>query len=489
MTTGFLQPYQSVVQVRKQVIAVLYSDWTLSCYNHNLKLMWSQKLNEKEIPISSEASLLVSAISIKKSPAGVILVGGRINGNYDNNNNNNDNIGGDSDKRRMRRGAEQEKMEHQKRPEAASIGKEVKSSSLGRELIKSIESDTKPEEVIILFEAGADPNATKYPSGEHPALIIAIKNDNIDIVKLLLEKGANPNATEYSFGGSPALIVAIEKNNIGIVDVLLEKGADPNIGFDTYKGTPLHHASKTGNADIIKLLITKGKADVNAVDNWNSTPMFNAVQSGSIEAVDILLTNGARTDVVDNYGNTPLLLAIEKGGSTEVIKLLITKGKADVTAACKKYRINPVLSRFKIAEVLITKMPKLYSAGQDRCDYSSEEENISLEPLELENVESRQTKTMSSSWLDRQEMSTSPMLYHCETSAELVHQTHESAPYRPQKTTALMLSSRPERKQLSAISTSLYDDELPAELTKESTYRLDKSSTAGQREGRKCDIL
>ncbi|XP_019863012.1 PREDICTED: uncharacterized protein LOC109591820, partial [Amphimedon queenslandica] len=113
MTTGFLQPYQSVVQVRKQVIAVLYSDWTLSCYNHNLKLMWSQKLNKKEIPIASEASLLVSAISIKKSPAGVILVGGRINGNYDNNNNN-DNIGGDSDKRRMRRGAEQEKMEHQK---------------------------------------------------------------------------------------------------------------------------------------------------------------------------------------------------------------------------------------------------------------------------------------------------------------------------------------------------------------------------------------
>uniref|UniRef100_A0A1X7T644 Uncharacterized protein n=1 Tax=Amphimedon queenslandica TaxID=400682 RepID=A0A1X7T644_AMPQE len=113
MTTGFLQPYQSVVQVRKQVIAVLYSDWTLSCYNHNLKLMWSKKLNENEIPISSEASLLVSAISIKKSPAGVILVGGRINGNYDNNNNN-DNIGGDSDKRRMRRGAEQEKIEHQK---------------------------------------------------------------------------------------------------------------------------------------------------------------------------------------------------------------------------------------------------------------------------------------------------------------------------------------------------------------------------------------
>uniref|UniRef100_A0A1X7SWN3 Uncharacterized protein n=1 Tax=Amphimedon queenslandica TaxID=400682 RepID=A0A1X7SWN3_AMPQE len=117
----------------------------------------------------------------------------------------------------------------------------------------------------------------------------------------------------------------------------------------------------------------------------------------------------------------------------------------------------------------------------------SEEENILLAPLELENVESRQTKPMSSSWLDRQEMSTSPLYYHDETSAEL--QTQDSAPYRPDKTTASMLSSRPERKQLSAVSTSLYDDELPAELTKESAYRLDKSSTAGQREGRRCDIL
>ncbi|XP_019860221.1 PREDICTED: uncharacterized protein LOC109588504 [Amphimedon queenslandica] len=50
------------------------------------------------------------------------------------------------------------------RPEAASIGKEVKSSSLGRDLIKSIKSHTKPKKVIGLLEAGADPNATEVCS-------------------------------------------------------------------------------------------------------------------------------------------------------------------------------------------------------------------------------------------------------------------------------------------------------------------------------------
>uniref|UniRef100_A0A1X7SPV1 Uncharacterized protein n=1 Tax=Amphimedon queenslandica TaxID=400682 RepID=A0A1X7SPV1_AMPQE len=50
-----------------------------------------------------------------------------------------------------------------KQNEVVTIGKEViiKSSSLGRELIRSIESHTKPEEVIGLLEAGADLNATE----------------------------------------------------------------------------------------------------------------------------------------------------------------------------------------------------------------------------------------------------------------------------------------------------------------------------------------
>ncbi|XP_019859414.1 PREDICTED: uncharacterized protein LOC109587620, partial [Amphimedon queenslandica] len=96
------------------------------------------------------------------------------------------------------------------RAEDVSVGKEVESSRLGRESIRSIKSHTKSEEAICLIEA-------------------------------------------------------IKKDNIGIVEVQLKQGADPNIA-DTYDNTPLHCASEAGNANIIKLLITKGKADVNAVN-------------------------------------------------------------------------------------------------------------------------------------------------------------------------------------------------------------------------------
>ena len=40
MATGFLRPYQSMVQVRHQVVALLMSDWSVLCLDHQLKLLW-----------------------------------------------------------------------------------------------------------------------------------------------------------------------------------------------------------------------------------------------------------------------------------------------------------------------------------------------------------------------------------------------------------------------------------------------------------------
>ena len=40
MATGFLRPYQSMVQVRQQVVVLLMSDWSVVCLDHQLKLLW-----------------------------------------------------------------------------------------------------------------------------------------------------------------------------------------------------------------------------------------------------------------------------------------------------------------------------------------------------------------------------------------------------------------------------------------------------------------
>ena len=40
IATGFLRPYQSMVQVRQQVVALLMSDWSVLCFDHQLKFLW-----------------------------------------------------------------------------------------------------------------------------------------------------------------------------------------------------------------------------------------------------------------------------------------------------------------------------------------------------------------------------------------------------------------------------------------------------------------
>uniref|UniRef100_A0A1X7UXE7 Death domain-containing protein n=1 Tax=Amphimedon queenslandica TaxID=400682 RepID=A0A1X7UXE7_AMPQE len=215
------------------------------------------------------------------------------------------------------------------RPEAASIRKEVKSSSLGRDLIKSIESHAKPEEVIGLLEAGADPNVTEYPSGGSPALIIAIEKGNIDIVKLLLEKGADPNVTKDTSGYNPALIVAIKKDNIYIVKLLLEKGADPKVTEYTSGDNPaLIVAIEKDNIDIVKLLLEKG-ADPNVTKDTSgyNPALIVAIKKDNIYIVKLLLEKGADpkvTEYTSGY-NPALIVAIEKH-DFKIVEVLLEKG-------------------------------------------------------------------------------------------------------------------------------------------------------------------
>ena len=49
MATGYLQKFQSMVQVRKQVVVVLLSDWTVLCFDHTLRLLWKSKVGESMV--------------------------------------------------------------------------------------------------------------------------------------------------------------------------------------------------------------------------------------------------------------------------------------------------------------------------------------------------------------------------------------------------------------------------------------------------------
>ena len=46
MGAGYLQKYQSMLQVRYQVVVLLLSDWTVLCYDHTLSLLWKSGLRK-----------------------------------------------------------------------------------------------------------------------------------------------------------------------------------------------------------------------------------------------------------------------------------------------------------------------------------------------------------------------------------------------------------------------------------------------------------
>lgn len=94
---------------------------------------------------------------------------------------------------------------------------------MGMPLIVNAVVKKKPDIVMLLIDKGVDVN-TKF--GKMTALQAVIYKNYPEIAIKLLEKGANPNASGY--GSEPPLFMAVKRNQVGVVKMLLEKGADLN---------------------------------------------------------------------------------------------------------------------------------------------------------------------------------------------------------------------------------------------------------------------
>lgn len=142
--------------------------------------------------------------------------------------------------------------------------------------------------VLLAFLAALPTNAQQPHYSLNDELIYRINFGSPDEVKLLLEQGANPNATSST--GDYAVSVAVDRDDADaaqMIQVLLSKGANPNmrdksgmyplVSADMNNKTAAATALIAGNADY-HVVSPNGKSLVNIARENNNQQMEKLIQ-------------------------------------------------------------------------------------------------------------------------------------------------------------------------------------------------------------------
>jgi ankyrin repeat protein len=134
-----------------------------------------------------------------------------------------------------------------------------------------------------------DPNA-RNPLGGEPALVIAVREGSMNVLKALLAYPAT-RVDATAMNGNTALMMAAYKENAPALEALLARGAAVNRpGW-----TALHYAAASGDDAIVRLLLGRG-ARIDAVSPPASgayTPLMMAAREGHQDTALLLIDAGA----------------------------------------------------------------------------------------------------------------------------------------------------------------------------------------------------
>ena len=177
--------------------------------------------------------------------------------------------------------------------------------------------------------------ATETEEGDEitTPLIIAVRNGNLDSMKMLLRYEADMEARgTVKFGdevieGCTPLWAAAASGHLDIVKILIEGNADVN-GRTCSNSTPLKAAAYIGRLDIVSCLV-ENRADVNARNKLQQTPLMVACYNGHSKVVTYLIESGANIDLQDKEGYTALHAAISKD-RFEIAKQLVALGASQL---------------------------------------------------------------------------------------------------------------------------------------------------------------
>jgi ankyrin repeat protein/predicted Ser/Thr protein kinase len=140
------------------------------------------------------------------------------------------------------------------------------------------------------------------------ALIKAVEQRDMRLVRLLIEDGADPSLEDHQ--GRTARDTAESLNSDAIAGYLAKAMPD------------LHTAAARGDVTHIRsLLLSDSSVDPNDKDLAGRTALMRAAKSGQVTAVLTLLLLGANVDETDSEGRTALMYSAENGQSDILIAM------------------------------------------------------------------------------------------------------------------------------------------------------------------------
>ncbi len=192
-------------------------------------------------------------------------------------------------------------------------------------------------------------------------LITAAKEGNIEGVKSALKAGAKINykskydKSRFDLEGDTALLKAVGEHNLDIVKFLLESKADPNIKNNS-GDTAIMYVSRSESCsddelEILKLLI-KYKADINIKDSDNDTPLIMMCRSNTDKSpcIEILLQNkNIKLNEKNSEGETALSYS-KSFNHPNITDLLIKAGAVDAGNISKEDKYDIFLDKLKSAD-------------------------------------------------------------------------------------------------------------------------------------------
>jgi ankyrin repeat protein len=159
--------------------------------------------------------------------------------------------------------------------------------------------------VSAMLGSQVDPNETN-PVGGEPALVLAVREGSMDVLKALLAHPGTRVDTP-AMNGNTALMMAAFKGNLPAAEALIAKGAAVNRpGW-----TALHYAAAAGDDAIAGQLLQRG-ARIDAVSpraSGSYTPLMMAAREGKEDTALFLLKQGANPKLKNGEGLTAAQIA------------------------------------------------------------------------------------------------------------------------------------------------------------------------------------